>query len=163
MSSAYSAALTPLGDSDTRSLMNNRKRVGDRKSHWGTPWRRKIFLLLSWSRLTRARLLNRYDWIHLSMLLATPFLVSLVMSPSIHTLSTARCRSIQATRVTFFSCNASSISYAKYVVWSSVERNCRRPACSGAKRSLVSRYHLRRWLTTLSIVFPTQLMRLMGR
>ena len=110
MSSAYSAALTPLGDSDTRSLMNNRKRVGDRKSHWGTPWRRKIFLLLSWSRLICARLLNRCDWIHLRMLLATPFLISLTMSPSIHTLSNERCRSIQATRVTLFSWNASSIS-----------------------------------------------------
>jgi len=29
----------------------------------------------------RACLLNRYDWIHLSMLLATPFLISLTMNP----------------------------------------------------------------------------------
>ena len=101
-SSAYSADLTPLGSSDTRSLMNTRKRVGDRTPPWGTPWRGRIFLLLSWSRLTRARLLNRYDLIHLSMLLATPFLISLTMSPSIHTLSNARCMSIQATRVAFF-------------------------------------------------------------
>ena len=64
-------------------------------------------------------------WIHLSMLLATPFLISLTMSPSIHTLSNARCMSIQETRLTFFSWNASSISCAKYVVWSSVARNCR--------------------------------------
>ena len=66
--------------------------------------------MLSWSRLTHARLLNRYEWIHLSMLLSTPFLISLTMSPSIHTLSNARCMSIQATRVTFFSWNASSVS-----------------------------------------------------
>ena len=57
---------------------------------------------MSWSRLTRARLLNIYDWIHLSMLSAIPFLNSLTMSPPIHTLSNARCRSIQATRLTFF-------------------------------------------------------------
>ena len=36
------------------------------------------------------------------MLLASPVLISLVMSPPIHTLSNARCRSIQATQVTFF-------------------------------------------------------------
>ena len=85
------------------TLMNTRKRVGDRTPPWVTPWRRRIFLLLSWSRLTRARLLNRYEWIHLSMQLKTPLLISLTMRPSIHTLSNARCMSIQATQVIFFS------------------------------------------------------------
>ena len=42
--------------------MNARKRVADRIPPGGTHWRRRIFLLLSLSRLTRARLLNRYNW-----------------------------------------------------------------------------------------------------
>ena len=44
-SSAYNAALTPSGSSETRSLMNSRNNIGDRKPPCGTPCLSRIFLL----------------------------------------------------------------------------------------------------------------------
>ena len=63
-SSAYIAHYTEDGNFLIRSLLNTKKRFGDRTSPCGTPCLRSIFLAFVLSTTTVARRLFRYNLIH---------------------------------------------------------------------------------------------------
>ena len=63
-SPAYTVHFTGDGNFLIRSLVNTKKRVGDRTLTCGTPCLRSIFLSVALSTTTLARRLCRYDLIH---------------------------------------------------------------------------------------------------
>ena len=145
-----------------RSLMNTKKSVGDMTPPCGTPCLRSIFLLFVLSMTTLARRLCRYDLFHRNIFPAMLHFFSFRSRPSVQTVSNAFCRSIpiHAVSVCFLCWNQSSISCARYVVWSSVHWCSRKPACSEASNFSDSRNHITPVLIILSSTLTIQLVRL---
>ena len=152
-----------LGIRCRMSRMKMRNRVGDSTPPCGMPCLRVLFLLRCCFNWTFAFLLCIYCPVHLNILPATPHWYSFNFRPSFHTLSNAFSRSIHTASVCFLSWKASSIAWAIWVIWSSVDRSCLKVACSGVICFFSSRCHTSLVLMRRSISFPTQLVRLIGR
>ena len=161
-SSAYIAHFTWDIHFLIRSLMNTKKSVGDMTPPCGTPCLRRIFLLFVLSRTTLARRLCRYDLIQQNIFTAMLHFFSFRSRPSVETVSNGFYRSIHTVSVCFLCWNPSSISCARYVVWSSVQWCSRKPACSEASKFSDSRNHFNLVFIILSSTLTMHLVMLIG-
>ena len=134
--------------------MKMRNRAGDSFPPCGMLCLTILFLPKCCFTWTFAFLLCMYCPVHLNFRPATPHWRSFSFRPSFHTLSNAFSRSIHTASVCFLSWKTSSIVWAIYMIWSSVEQSCLRAACSGVMCFLSSSCHISLVLMSRSISFP---------